>query len=111
MSTCNTRSPERSSADQRARKKQRVAGEARSRVAKHVRLTKRIWWARHNHEQGKNLSLRVRAGNVEFNSFSQGDQTLAEDYEAGRSAARIKSLLEEREAAGSMNFHLLRLAS
>ena len=82
-----------------------------SRVAKHVRLTKRIWWARHNHEQGKNLSLRVRAGNVEFNSFSQDDQTLAEDYEAGRSAARTKSLLEEREAAGSMNLHLLRLAS
>ena len=89
----------------------RALENSKEKEAKHVRLTKRLWWARHNHEQGKTLSFRVRAGHVAFNSFSQDDQTLAEDYEAGRSAARIKSLMEEREAAGSMNFHLLRLSS
>jgi hypothetical protein len=37
---------------------------SKEKEAQHVRLTKRLWWARHDHEQGKNLSFRIRAGVV-----------------------------------------------
>ena len=77
----------------------------------HVRLSNRLWWARRDHEEGKNISFNVRAGSVEFTSLSQNHQALAEDYEAGRSGARLNALMKEKEASGTMNFHLLRMNS
>ena len=82
---------------------------SKSKGDNHVRLSNHLWWARHNHEHGKNISFKVRAGSVEFASLSQGDQILAEDYEAGRSGAKLNALMKEKEASGTMNFHLLRM--
>ena len=79
--------------------------------ANHVRLSNRLWWARHDHEKGKNISFKVRAGNVEFDSLNQSDQRLAEDYESGRSDATLNDLMEEKEVNGTTNFHLLRMNS
>ena len=77
----------------------------------HVRLSNRLWWARHDHEKGKNISFKVRAGNVEFDSLNQSDQRLAEDYESGRSDATLNDLIKEKEENGTTNFHLLRMNS
>ena len=77
----------------------------------HARRSNRLWWARHNHEKGKNISFKIRAGNVEFDSLSQSDQMLAEDYEAGRSGANLNALMNEKEESGTTNFHLLRMKS
>ena len=46
----------------------------------YVRLSNRLWWARHDYEKGKNLSFEVRTGSVQFDSSSQRNQTLYEDY-------------------------------
>ena len=75
----------------------------------HVRLSHRLWSARHNHEQGKNISFKIRADLVEFASLSQNDQSLAEDYEGGRSGASLDALMKEKEESGTTNFHLLRM--
>ena len=77
----------------------------------HVRISKRLWWARHDREKGKNISFKVHAGNVEFDSLNQSDQRLAEDYESGRSDAKLNDLMKEKEENGTTNFHLLRMNS
>ena len=77
----------------------------------HVRLSNRLWWARHNHEKGKNTSFKVRAGIVEFDSLSQSCQILAEEYESGRSESILNALMKEKEESGTTNFHLLRMNS
>ena len=72
----------------------------------HVRLSKSLRLARRNHEKGKNISSKVRAGDVEFDSLSQNDQTLSADYEAGRTAGRLNELMKEKENSGTTNFIL-----
>jgi hypothetical protein len=47
---------------------------------------------------------RQNAGRVEFNPFSDYDQKMAEDYEAGRSFKTIRKAMEERDAAGNMKY-------
>ena len=61
--------------------------------------------------EGKKISFKVRAGIVEFDSLSPSDQTLSEDYEAGRSDAVLEALMEAQEENGTTNFHLLRMDS
>ena len=77
----------------------------------HVRLCKRLWWARHDYEKGKNISFKVQAGNVQFHSLNQRDQRLAEDYRSGQSLATLNELIEEKEENGTTNFHLLPMNS
>ena len=77
----------------------------------HVRLSNRLWWARHDHEKGKNISFNVCAGIVDFDSLSQDDQELAQDFEAGRTQKNLDSLKKEKEKSRTTNFHLLRLES
>ena len=77
----------------------------------HVRLSNRLWWARHNHEKGKNTSFKVRAGIVEFHSLSHNAQRLAQEYESGRSESILNAYMKEKEESGTTNFHLLRMNS
>ena len=84
---------------------------SKSKGENHVRLSNQLWWARHNHEQGKNISFKVRDASVGFTSLSQGDQSLAEDSETGRSGPKLKALMKEKEESGTMNFHILRMSS
>ena len=94
-----------------SREYRKAVENSKEKEAQHVRLANRLWWARHNHEQGKNLSFRVRAKIVDLSWLSQDEQKMAQDYETGRSEARIKSLMKERQARGTMNLHLLRLSA
>ena len=77
----------------------------------HVRLSHRIWWARLSHEKGKNFAFLVRNQLRNWYSLSPYEQLLAQDYEAGRSANRVKSLITEKENKGTARFHLLRMQS
>ena len=69
-----------------------------------VVLSYRLSWARHNHAKGKNISFKIRAGNVEFDTLSQNDQSLVSDYECGRSAS-LNALMKEKQesVAGYFN--------
>ena len=75
----------------------------------HVRLSQRLWEASRNHMQGKDISFRVRAGTVQFTSLSQTQQKLAQDYEAGRSARSLDTLMKEKDGNSPKCFHLLRI--
>ena len=75
----------------------------------HVRLSHAIWWARHDHEKGKNISFQILHERLKWESLRSGDQELAEDYESGRSAKRLQELFEEKEKKGANRFHFMRM--
>ena len=52
----------------------------------HVRLPSRLWEARRNHNQGKDISFKVCNRTVEFASLSPEQNQFVEDYETGRPA-------------------------
>ena len=76
---------------------QKTVEASKKKEQDHVRLSTRLWEARQKHRQGKDISFRVRAGTVKFTSLSQSQQTLAENYEAGRSARLLDALMKEKE--------------
>ena len=88
-----------------------AVADSQQKGVEHVRLSHSIWWARLNHEKGKHVAFLVRAQHRNWHSLSPYEQELAQDYEAGRSANRVKSLIAEKEKKGTARFHLLRMQS
>ena len=77
----------------------------------HVKLSGRIWWARHDHEKGKNISFRILRENLNWDSLSPSDQEAVQEYVCGRSACRLHRLIAEQEKKRTDRYHLLRMQS
>ena len=82
--------------------KHRVSAEHRNAIEKsqpakegRSRLSQRIWQAQWEHTHGAQLGIRIANGILDFSSLSPRDQQLVQDDAAGRTAKRLRNVLDK----------------
>jgi hypothetical protein len=60
------------------------------------RLSGQVWWALHNHSQGRKLSESVRDNEVDFQQLPVWQQQMVEDYDCRRSTRALDEVLKQK---------------
>ena len=60
------------------------------------RLSGQVWWALHNHSQGRKLSENVRDNEVDFQQLPVWQQQMVEDYDCRRSTRALDEVLQQK---------------